>query len=54
MKENQMESCQKCLQVKTYKWTKKPSDADLIKKEAWRSALKIDTCAAAKHKIISS
>ena len=54
MKENQIESCQKCLQVKTYKWTKKPPDADLIKNEAWRSVLKIDACATAKHKIISS
>ena len=39
---------------KDLQMNKKPSDADLIKKKAWRSVLKIDACAAAKHKIISS
>ena len=31
MKENQIESCQKCLLLKTYEWHKKHSGADLMK-----------------------
>ena len=49
MKENQIESCQKCLLVKTYECTKKASRAGLVKR---CSLLKIDMCVAAKHKII--
>ena len=37
MKENQIESCQKCLLVKTYEWhNKKASRADLIQKKKKR------------------
>ena len=52
MKENQIESCHKCLVVKTYELHKKKAlYADLVKKKkAWRGVL--DVCAAAKHKII--
>ena len=45
MKENQIESCKKCLMEKFH--------ADLIK-NARRGVLKIDVCAAAKQKIILS
>ena len=33
MTENQIESCQKCLSEKTYKWHKKSKKADLIEKK---------------------
>ena len=33
MKENQVESSQKCLMVDIYEWHKKVSRADLIKKD---------------------
>ena len=52
MKENQIESCQKCLLVKTYKCHKKISCADLIKKRPDGRILITDVFAAAKHKII--
>ena len=52
MKENQIESCQKRLLVKTYEWHKKAARTDLIKKKTWRVALKIDPCVG--HKIILS
>ena len=55
MEEYQIESCQKCLLVKTYEWHthKKVSHADLIKKGLTR-CVKKDAYAAAKHKIILS
>ena len=46
-----IESCQKCLLVKTYKWHKKSFTRYLIKKRP-DVVLKIDASAAAKHKII--
>ena len=52
MKENQIESCQKCLLLKTYEWHKKRSTRCFIQKKAWDGVLKIDACAAAKHKTI--
>ena len=52
MKKNQIENCQKCLLVKTYEWHKKASRVDFNPKKTWRSVLKVDACAAAKHKII--
>ena len=48
MKKNQIEGSQKCLLAEIYEWHN-ASPADLIKK-AWHGALKIDACAAAKHK----
>ena len=54
MKANQIESCQKCFLVKIYKWHKKLSHTDLIKKKTWRGVFEIDVCAAAKHKSLTS
>ena len=44
MKQNQTESCQKDLRLKTYKWHRKASRADLILKKAWRGVFKREAC----------
>ena len=54
MKENQIESCQKCRLVETYDWHKKIFTRRINQKKALRGVLKIDAWAAAKHKIILS
>ena len=54
MKENQIESCPKMFAGKKIRMTKKALRVDLILKNARRSVLKIDACAAPKHKIILS
>ena len=54
IKENQIESCQKCLLVKTCGWHKKNFMHWFNQKQAWNSALKIDGCMAAKRKIFFS
>ena len=52
MKENQIQSCQKYLLVKTWKWHKKSLTRYFNQKKAWHGV--IDAYAAAKHKIILS
>ena len=53
MKENQTESCQKCLLIKIQESHKKALGTDLIKK-GWLEVLKIDACADTNHKMILS
>ena len=55
MKKNKIESCQKCLLVKNNTNNTKKSFARWFnQKKAWRGVLKIDACAAAKHRVILS
>ena len=46
MKENQIESCQKCSLVKNYEWHKKKSFASWFNKKWPDTVLKIDAYAA--------